>query len=105
MGLDRFGDRKVWENTFLVVSEIKERNISTYSGVPIMYVGAFPSGTSDTEHSCQSRRLKRHGFDSYIRKIPWRTAWQPTPVFVPGESHGEEPGRLQSMGSQRVGLD
>ena len=22
-------------------------------------------------------------------KIPWRRAWQPTPVFLPGESHGE----------------
>jgi len=29
-----------------------------------------------------------------VRKIPWRRKWQPTPVFLPGESH-EEPGRLQ----------
>ena len=36
-------------------------------------------------------------------KIPWRRAWQPTPVFLPGESPWtEEPGGLQSMGSQRV---
>ena len=33
---------------------------------------------------------------------PWRRKWQPTPVFLPGESHGEEPGRLQSRASQRV---
>ena len=33
-------------------------------------------------------------------------AWQPTPVFLPGESPWtEEPGRLQSLGSQRVGHD
>ena len=39
-------------------------------------------------------------------KIPWRRAWQPTPVFLPGESSWtEEPGGLQSMGSQRVGHD
>ena len=25
----------------------------------------------------------------WFRKIPWRTAWQPTPVFLPGESHGQ----------------
>ena len=38
-----------------------------------------------------------------LRKIPWRRAWQPTPVFLPGESPWtEEPGGLQSMGSQRV---
>ena len=34
----------------------------------------------------------------------WRRKWQPTPVFLPGESPWtEEPGRLQLMGSQRVG--
>ena len=31
--------------------------------------------------------------------------WQPTPVFLPGESHGEEPVRLQSMGWHRVRHD
>ena len=25
----------------------------------------------------------------WIRKIPWRRAWQPMPVFLPGESHGQ----------------
>ena len=41
-----------------------------------------------------------------LRKIPWRRAWQPTPVFLPGESPWtEEPGGLQSMGSQRVRQD
>ena len=28
----------------------------------------------------------RPGFDPFVRKIPWRRAWQPTPVFLPGES-------------------
>ena len=27
--------------------------------------------------------------DPCVRKIPWRRAWQPTPVFLPGESHGQ----------------
>ena len=41
-----------------------------------------------------------------VKKIPWRREWQPTPVFLPGEFHGqEEPGKLQSMGSQRVRHD
>ena len=41
-----------------------------------------------------------------IGKIPWRRAWQPTPVFLPGESPWkEEPGGLQSMGLQRVRHD
>ena len=28
-------------------------------------------------------------FDPWVGKIPWRRAWQPTPVFLPGESHGQ----------------
>ena len=31
----------------------------------------------------------RPGFDPWVGKIPWRRAWQPTPVFLPGESHGQ----------------
>ena len=34
------------------------------------------------------RRCKRCGFDPWVRKIPWRK-WQPTPVFLSGESHGQ----------------
>ena len=45
----------------------------------------------------------RLGFDPWVGKIPWRRAWQLTPVFLLGESHGEEPGGLQSIVSQRVG--
>ena len=29
------------------------------------------------------------GFDPWIGKIPWRRAWQPTPVFLPGQSLGQ----------------
>ena len=28
---------------------------------------------------------KRRRFDPWVGKIPWRRAWQPTPVFLPGE--------------------
>ena len=34
-------------------------------------------------------QCRRCGFDPWVRKIPLRRAWQPTPVFLPGESHGE----------------
>ena len=43
-----------------------------------------PSGK---EPACQCRRNERHGFNPWVRKIPWRRAWQPTPVFFRGESH------------------
>ena len=48
----------------------------------------FPGGTSGKEPACQCRRHKRWLFDPWVGKIPWRRAWQPTPVFLPGESHG-----------------
>ena len=41
------------------------------------------------EPGCQCRRHKRHGFDSWVRKIPWRRKWQATPVFLPGKLHGQ----------------
>ena len=47
----------------------------------------IPGGTSGKEPICQSRRCKRYRFDPWIRKIPWRRTWQPTPVFFPRESH------------------
>ena len=46
----------------------------------------FPGGTRGKEHASQSRR---HRFDPWVRKIPWRRSRQPTPVFLPGESHGQ----------------
>ena len=33
--------------------------------------------------------VKRHGFDPWVSKIPWRREWQPTPVFLPREYHGQ----------------
>ena len=48
----------------------------------------------------------RPAFYPWVEKIPWWRAWQPIPIFLPGELSGtEEPGRLQSMGYQRVGHD
>ena len=29
------------------------------------------------------------GVDPWVEKIPWRRTWQPTPVFLPGKSHGQ----------------
>ena len=40
-----------------------------------------------------------------LRGFPWRRAWQPTPEFLPGESHGQSSLPGYTMGSQRVGHD
>ena len=49
----------------------------------------FLGGASGKEPTCQCRRCKRHRFNPWVRKIPWRRAWQAIPVFLPGESHGQ----------------
>ena len=44
------------------------------------------------EPICNARddlQCRRPGFDPWVGKIPWRRKWQPTPVFMPGESHGQ----------------
>ena len=46
----------------------------------------FPDGSDGKEFTCQWRKA---GFDLWVRKIPWRRKWQPTAVFLPGESHGQ----------------
>ena len=39
-------------------------------------------------HLLYCRQCRRCGFNRWFGKIPWRRKWQPTPVFLPGESHG-----------------
>ena len=64
-----------------------------------IYMG-FLWGAGGEESTCQRRRHKRCGFSPWFGKIPWRRAWQPTPVFLPREAPWtEEPGGLQSTGS------
>ena len=45
-----------------------------------------PGGSAGYRNCLQDRRS---GFNPWVRKIPWRRAWQPTPVFLPGVSHGQ----------------
>ena len=46
-------------------------------------------GASGKEPACQCKRYERYGFNPWVGKIPWRRAWQPTPVFLPRETHGQ----------------
>ena len=51
------------------------------------YIG-LPRWLSCKEAACQCPRHKRHRFDPWVRKTPWIRKWQPTPVYLPGQSHG-----------------
>ena len=49
----------------------------------------LPREHSGKESACQCRRCKRHRLNPGVRKTPWSRKWQPTPVFLPGEPHGQ----------------
>ena len=49
-----------------------------------IYMG-FPRWLSGKESTCQCRRCRFH---PWVGKIPWKRKWQPTSVFLPGESQG-----------------
>ena len=69
----------------------------TYHLSPVMCFPVVKNLPANAGHE----RLR---FSPWVGKMPWRRTWQPTPVFLPGESPWtEEPGGLQSMRSQRVG--
>ena len=55
----------------------------------ILPLRGFPGGASGKEPASQCRRCKGCGLDPCVGKLPWRRAWPPTPVFLPGESHGQ----------------
>ena len=46
----------------------------------------LPWWLSGNESACQCRR---HRFDPWVRNIPWRRAWEPTSVFLPGKCYGQ----------------
>ena len=45
---------------------------------------AFPGGSVMKESTYQCMRCR---FDLWVGKLPWKKKWQPTPVFLPKESH------------------
>ena len=67
---------------------LKEGNwklIHGFCHIHSMGIG-FPRWLSGKESACLCRR---HGFSPWVEKIPWSRKWQPTPVFLPQESHGQ----------------
>ena len=63
----------------------------------------LPNWLSGKEPAYQ---CSRRGFNLWIRNIPWRRKWQPTPVFFPGKSHGQRSlVGYSPWGQKRVGRD
>ena len=53
---------------------------------PSIIVGGFPGDSDGKRIHLQCRRP---GSNPWVRKILWRRQWQPTPIFLPGEFHGQ----------------
>ena len=81
---------------FDVADQKKSGELHFVLGAKVQW--GLPSGK---ERILQCRRRKTDGFKPWIQKLPWRRAWQATPVFLPGESHGQR--ILQA--TQSIGLD
>ena len=74
------------------VGESFPKTFSTNILSDLEYCKPIPRWQNGKETACQCKRCRRHKrcrFDPWVEKIPWRRKWQPTPVFLPGESHGQ----------------
>ena len=71
---------------FLIPGDLPDPGIEHVS---LAFAGRFFT-TSVTMPAWQKSIIPRwQGFDPWVRKIPWRRKCQPTPVFLPGASHGQ----------------
>ena len=66
------------------------------------FIAVLPCDSDGKESTCQCRS---RGFNPWVRKIPWRRKWQPTPVLLPGESRGLRGLTSYSRPSGRKELD
>ena len=55
----------------------------------LSFLKGFPGGASGKEYTHRRRRCQRCRFNPWVGKISWRRKWQPAPIFLPGESHGQ----------------
>ena len=55
----------------------------------ISWLQSLSGGASGKDPACHCRRHKKPWFDPWVKMIPWRRKWQPSPVFLPGEFHAQ----------------
>ena len=73
----------ILERPWLLSSFPTAATTSAFVKKPLTVLPRWRSGKG---LACQCRR---HGFNPWVQKIPWSRRWQPTPVFLPGKSHGQ----------------
>ena len=81
--------------------KIKDNKSGVQEGLKLRYIFTFGRVIKNLPPNV--REVSNAGVIPGSGRSPWRRAWQPAPVFLPGESQDswtEEPGGLQSTGSQ-----
>ena len=73
-------------STYLDCSKPPPPPSSFFLIIKLYMLGGFPGGLGGLSVCLQCRTPR---FNPWVGKIPWRRAWQPTPVFLPGESQGQ----------------
>ena len=82
-------NKSVMNTYYAPHTELRARDKTSTNFPALRGIGDFPGGASGKVPACQCRRRKRLGFNAWVEKIPRRRAWQPIPVFLPGESHAQ----------------
>ena len=97
-------DKQLIAMQIILIHNRVEWLLSGGSTIPFPpYRIGLPRWLKGEESACQCRRC---GFHPWVRKIPWRRKWQPTPVFLSGKSPWTGgPGGLRSIGWQKVEHD
>ena len=81
-----------WQLMHSWLSKNNTHSYVTYLSKPGKYgikIGVFQVALGVKNLSANAGDKIRCGFNPWVGKIPWRRKWQPTPVFLPGESHGQ----------------
>ena len=73
---------------FIILITLKKKVLNPILGLNVALL-SFSGGANGKESICQYRRHRRLGLDPWVRKIPWSRKQEITPVFLPGEFHGQ----------------
>ena len=103
--------RSIKENVFCVTGSFSVKRMTAVGHLRLDYrsiyiwlsLSRLPRWHSGKEFFCQYRRCRKHGFNPWVKKMPWSGKWKPTPVLLPGKFHGQRAWHTTSTGSWRVG--
>ena len=89
--LERICNKKEINETYMYwhyISQAHRIGFEWYNYIVFIFLWGFPGGDGGEEPNCQYRRCRDAGSTPLVQEVPLRRAWQPTPAFLPRESHG-----------------